>query len=592
MCRWLSRRIRTLAGHRLTRRLGLVFITLGALGAAGPLHAEPLSIDGRAALAVWPAVSLLVDPTGDERAEQLALQPQRFERPVGTPSNLGRRDEVTWLRFALQVPAGEPVHRVLEIDYPSLNRVDLFLLREGRIVGRQRMGNELPLADRPLPTRTHAAALTLAAGEHEIMLRVQTLTSLVLPITLRTPEGFTVQESRVQLGQGMILGLALCMLLYSLLHWMNLRDVVFLQYALMLGGNVLFVLSYFGVGALYLWPGHPDLSMTVAPMGIMVAVAAGALFMRSSLAVHEVSPPIAFLMRAISAIALLALLATATGLLGYRAAQTLVTVLGLVITVVIVPVAFLRARRGERVAQFMLFGWVFYMVGAVTAAGLLRGLIEPTVWTQHVYPLTMMVEMTAWMGVLGLRVQELHRGADRARMEAETQRTLAQTDALTGLPNRRGLQQQLNVELARCSPDRMLALYLLDLDGFKAVNDRWGHDVGDALLVEVSRRLQSLLRGSDVVARLGGDEFVVLAPGLPDDGAATRLGHKLLAAFEIPFEAGGRHCLVGLTAGYALAPQDGLAGEDLLKCADGAMYAGKQAGRHRVQRADRSLAAA
>jgi diguanylate cyclase (GGDEF)-like protein len=147
--------------------------------------------------------------------------------------------------------------------------------------------------------------------------------------------------------------------------------------------------------------------------------------------------------------------------------------------------------------------------------------------------------MSAWMAVLSLRVQALHRNADRARMETETLRTLAQTDALTGLPNRRGLQLHLTAMLPQARPQQLLALYLLDLDGFKPVNDRYGHDVGDALLVAVGQRLQAQLRASDVVARLGGDEFVVLAAGLPDQCSAHALGQKMLNAFDEPFSIEG-----------------------------------------------------
>ncbi|MDP3225389.1 MAG: diguanylate cyclase, partial [Rubrivivax sp.] len=88
------------------------------------------------------------------------------------------------------------------------------------------------------------------------------------------------------------------------------------------------------------------------------------------------------------------------------------------------------------------------------------------------------------------------------------------------------------------------------------------------------------------------DEFVVLANGLVDEAAAQRVGQKLLAAFDAPFDAAGQRCSVGLTTGYALAPLDGTTADDLIKRADAAMYAGKQAGRRQVQRGGRSLAAA
>ncbi len=146
--------------------------------------------------------------------------------------------------------------------------------------------------------------------------------------------------------------------------------------------------------------------------------------------------------------------------------------------------------------------------------------------------------------------------------------------------------------LRQASREQILAVFLLDLDGFKPVNDCHGHDVGDALLVAVGKRLQSVLRGQDLVARLGGDEFVVLASGLRDEQAALLLGQKLLASLSEPFLAAGQRCNIGMTVGYALAPTDGTSADALLKQADAAMYAGKQQGRHRVQRAQSPVPAA
>ena len=551
-----------------------------------------LLLDSRAAVPVWPGVRVLPDPESQWSLEEVLAAPQRFERPSGTPSNLGRSASVLWLRFTVEVPGALPVQRVLEIDYPALNLIDLYVLSQGELVQRLRMGNQQLGTDKVMPARAHAAPLSLPPGRHELLLRVQTQSSMVLPMTLRTPQDFTAHESRSQMLLGIVIGLALCMLIYSLTHWVSLRDALFLDYALLLAANLVFVLAYFGLGAQYLWPDWPALSMSVAPMAVMVAVAAAARFMNAALAIWEVSPLISRLLHLISAAALLALAATLTGLLDYRSAQGIVTLLGMVATLVVLPAAYIRARQGAMMAVYMLFGWAFYAIGAVVTAGLLRGHVEPTFWAQHVYPFSLMVEMSAWMAVLSLRVQAIHRNADRARLETETLRTLAQTDALTGLPNRRGLQQHLAALLPQARPQQLLALFLLDLDGFKPVNDRYGHDVGDALLVAVGQRLQAQLRASDVVARLGGDEFVVLAAGLPDESAAHALGQKMLGAFNEPFVIEGQHCRVGLTAGYALAPLDGHTADELIKRADAAMYAGKEAGRHRVQRGGRSLAAA
>ncbi len=163
-------------------------------------------------------------------------------------------------------------------------------------------------------------------------------------------------------------------------------------------------------------------------------------------------------------------------------------------------------------------------------------------------------------------------------------RSLAYNDPLTGLPNRRGLQLALTHALTQCNPQRPLAVYLLDLDGFKPVNDQYGHDVGDELLVAVTRRLQDHLRQADLMARLGGDEFVVVAQ-VHSGQQAHDLGQKLLEAYRLPFTIGpDLQVTVGLTIGYAMAPQDGTDGMELLRLADAAMYAGKQSGKFCLRR--------
>jgi diguanylate cyclase (GGDEF)-like protein len=225
-----------------------------------------------------------------------------------------------------------------------------------------------------------------------------------------------------------------------------------------------------------------------------------------------------------------------------------------------------------------------YAIATLLMAGLLRGYVDSNFWTQHVFQFGSMFEMLMWMRLLGVRIDDLRASAQRAHLERDTLRALALTDALTGLPNRRGLTDSLGRLLPGATPEHMTAVYLLDLDGFKAVNDRLGHDAGDELLVGVARRLQSLVRDSDVVSRLGGDEFVVVAAGLHNDAQARALGQKLLDAFHQPFTAAGCEARVGLTVGYALAPLDGRDGQGLLKRADAAMYSGKQAGRQCLRR--------
>ena len=195
------------------------------------------------------------------------------------------------------------------------------------------------------------------------------------------------------------------------------------------------------------------------------------------------------------------IVAAASPWVDYRDAQVIATVLGPVLMALAVPAAWQAARRREPAAAYMLVGWTTYAVGALVMAGLLRGALPLNLVTQHIFQAGWLLEGLAWLRVLGLHTAALRRGAERSAVEKRTLEALAATDALTGLPNRRGLQAALAQALPQARAGSALALYLIDLDGFKPVNDRLGHEAGDEVLVGVARRLQALLRGSDVVAR-------------------------------------------------------------------------------------------
>jgi len=151
-------------------------------------------------------------------------------------------------------------------------------------------------------------------------------------------------------------------------------------------------------------------------------------------------------------------------------------------------------------------------------------------------------------------------------------------DALTGLPNRTLLGDRVGHALAAAHRDHApLALFVMDLDRFKEVNDTLGHDAGDALLREVSRRLQGALRASDTVARLGGDEFAVLLPG-DDRDSAVATARKLLDALGEPVTLREQGVVAGGSIGIALYPAHGADAATLLRHADVAMYAAKRAG--------------
>ena len=155
---------------------------------------------------------------------------------------------------------------------------------------------------------------------------------------------------------------------------------------------------------------------------------------------------------------------------------------------------------------------------------------------------------------------------------------MAEYDTLTDLPNRNLFQRSLTEALESATNDQ-LAIFCLDLDGFKGVNDMFGHPVGDELLTQVARRLERCVGDQGMVARLGGDEFAIVQRGKPQPSGANALARIVTEALNAPYDLCGNQAVVGACIGIALAPRDASSSDELLKCADMALYGAKADGR-------------
>jgi diguanylate cyclase (GGDEF)-like protein len=230
---------------------------------------------------------------------------------------------------------------------------------------------------------------------------------------------------------------------------------------------------------------------------------------------------------------------------------------------------------GQSSTRVACRAWIPISTGsAVLAAFALSCLLHPDTSYQIVGGLLLLYGYS--------HIEACRHGAQTIVALHRAQRSLAHRaahDDLTGLPNRAAFRECLSEASGRLKRDgRKYAVFALDLDGFKHVNDAYGHATGDELLRQIAKRMRHTLREGDVVARLGGDEFAVLQVPVPEREAAVSLAERLIAEVSVPYCIEGRTIAINVSVGIALAPECG-DGEVLLRAADEASYEAKRAGK-------------
>jgi len=224
-------------------------------------------------------------------------------------------------------------------------------------------------------------------------------------------------------------------------------------------------------------------------------------------------------------------------------------------------------------AHGFITGWLLLPVDANAY------FVEPAAWmtllvVNGAFVLTVLYSTAGYHRSLLQLMQQVRRQHDHIQK-------LATHDALTGLPVLRLTTDRMQMAFARARRSgRKVALLFIDLDRFKRINDRYGHEAGDAVLQETARRLQALLRAEDTVSRIGGDEFVVALSDLPDAAAACAVADKIVQALSQPVAYGDHGLRMGASVGISLFPDHADDYPSLRRLADQAMYTVKRGGRN------------
>ena len=605
--------------------LGLVLMVLAALAGAAKASTQagesPLLLnDTTRAFAGAAKASYLEDASGRLRIEDVADPALRARlRAVDTGGgqiNFGFSRSTYWLALPVQFAADGPSLWLLEVGFPSLDHVDVFTPRTKGGFYKQTSGDLLPFASRPYAHRNLVFPISLDPGVTQtVYLRVASSGSLTIPLTLWQPAALHERDLKSYGLLGLYYGALLALLIYNLLLYVTLRDRVFLTCTYFVAAMAIGMVSLDGMGSEFLWPDSPAWGNIVFILAMAATGLFGAQFVRMFLRTRHNHPSLDRLFVTLAAI--FAIAAAAPVLLDYRFAVILTCVNGLLFLVSAICAGIyceltLPADRQKAGARYFLAVWSVLLIGSALFALRSLGWIATTDFTSQTLQTGSAVAMLLLCAAMTGRIQTSRRSAlESERMAAEKQhlaeqqmeariaarmheleqaniklRTneaeleyMARHDPLTGLPNRSLLDDRLDQALARAKRSgRSIAIMLADLDRFKAINDNYGHPVGDQMLRAISDRLTDCLRNVDTLARIGGDEFVIILEEIQDHSDATLVAEKLIGAACLPVELPQGHLQVGMCIGIAYFPLHASDAKSLIRHADDAMYAAKAAG--------------
>jgi two-component system, sensor histidine kinase LadS len=600
----------------MQRMRGLMWLWLWLL-VGGPAYAVAapslvLERGGGNRVDAAPALRLLRDPEQALDAAQAwqALARDEFVAPPNRLANLGFTRDAVWFHLRIENRDRPQSRWVLAIAQPRLDRIEVRVRDEHGTETSTTLGDSQPFGARSEDHRWPNVTVDLAAGQHvDVLLRVTSDSSIQLPLSVSTPEALYRSTQAEQVGLGLYYGILLALLLYNLAVLLSIRDASYLYYVLYVLAFGVMMLSFNGIGFQYLWPDSPRWQDLALPIGIGALLASTIAFASSFLDLKHRLPRVARLIDIVALLALLLVLAACVGF-EYEALIALnigVMAMGLVVT----AAAIACARQGSRPALYFLLAWTLLIAGGVALPLSSFGLLPRTFLTEYSIQFGSAAEMLLLSFSLAHRInllksdnerlmratnEELEQrvGARTAELNAALQRLedanrqlhdVSRRDGLTGVFNRRHLDQALDQAWQKCRREGLpLSLLLIDIDHFKSINDGHGHVAGDDCLRAVASRLRGGVDdGGETLARYGGEEFVLLLPGVDATVAQTRAESLRCAVADAP--VAHEHGSVRITVSIGVSTLRPAAPEalgELLRLGDQALYEAKRRGRDRV----------
>jgi diguanylate cyclase (GGDEF)-like protein len=552
------------------------FLALALLICAPFTSASPIDLASAPSGPIGSRVTYLQEQGSplDLREAMQAYTAGRFTRSTHEVLNFGIGARPAWVRFDVLNPQPAPVTGRLSVAISWLDQLDIFMVRDGQRVFSQRLGDRQPFAARPVASRFFGVDRKFEPGLTSVYLRVEGVDPMVLPIYLTSIPQAEAREVVEGYTYGLLYGGLFGLLGYNLMLFFSLKSRHYLVYSLYLGTFVLMNMAYTGHAQRYLWPDSPHWQQFAIPLLMMLFIQVGFLFATIFLDTRGVFP------RLHRAIVGLCVTIGASELLAVASGSQLGALVVAFCSVVIyscgmILLGVMALRAGNKSARYYLGANISHISTAAVVALAVSGFIPFTQLAYHTVEVGMMLDAI----LLAMALADQFRTIQEQKIRAEQ---LAKIDPLTQMNNRRAfydlVEPRWNNGVRR---GHAMSVIMLDVDHFKAVNDRYGHARGDQVLNAMTRVLLDQVRASDIAARWGGEEFVLFLDETELDvavGIAERFRHAIA---DIQLLLGDDTVTITVSMGVA-QEKAGETLDDVIHTADERLYMAKALGRDRV----------
>ncbi|QHJ01676.1 diguanylate cyclase [Xylophilus rhododendri] len=513
----------------------------------------------------------------------------RFAYP-DAPLRGRESDRVLWFRLQVHLSDQASTGREWLLVVPTVSTHELSFYgpydSQGRALAEPVVtGMSHPWSTRPASSEQMAWRLRLPDTQtYTLYFRVDSTFARIYDVRIWRTVRYLEDTQDERIFDGLSYGMLLGLVVYALVLLTIFREGIYGWYLASVVCALLALAGFNGHSLRYLFPHWPQAAwfcyMAMPPAWVFCKLQFG----RRLLRLHHFAPWLEHIVRLmLGALVLATVLAFANiqVVWMFRLVQACV----LLSTMVLLVGALSAVRRRYWPAVLYSLGVALLLAGISAIIVASWGWVAWTPDQMNITQAALVAELVVFAGATASRLRLVLQSERRLSARTEQLVEALGTDALTGAASRSGFHGRAEALLAEGRP---FSLMLLDLDGFKAVNDSHGHAAGDAILQAVVRRMQALLRGEDMVARLGGDEFALLLPGGATRAQLAALTERLAESCAAPVDFEGRALSVGMSVGIASYPLNASGLDELLRLADQAMYRSKR--QRRATRAGHAFA--